>query len=74
VIVLVAKSADSKVPVHDPERSANGPTGAVGEDVPGAGLGVDAHALVTHARTIAPTRTMRIGTTDQEYKRPTFVP
>ena len=34
VMVLEEKFADSMVPVHAPERSANGPAGAVGEGAP----------------------------------------
>ena len=60
VIVLVEKFADSMVPVHAPERSANGPAGVVGEGAPDI---EPPHALATPARTIAPAKRMRLRTT-----------
>jgi hypothetical protein len=68
VIVLVEKFADSMVPVHAPERSANGPTGGVG--IVGGGAGAvepEPHALAMQVRTIAPATTMRLRTTRDEY-------
>jgi hypothetical protein len=63
VIVLVEKFADSMVPVHAPERSANGPAGVVGEGAPDIEPEVEPpHALATHARTIAPAKRMRLRT------------
>jgi hypothetical protein len=65
VIVLVEKFVDSIVPVHAPERSANGPAGVVGE-----GLGAvepEPHALATQARTTTPANRMRLRTTKDEY-------
>jgi hypothetical protein len=64
VIVLVAKFDDSNVPVHDPERSANGP--AVGEDA-GAELELDLHPLAIQATTAAPTRRLRVRTTGNDH-------
>jgi hypothetical protein len=64
VIVLAEKFPDSKVPVHAPDMSANGPVGDAGEGAGDVELGVEPHALATHARTIAPTITVRLRTTD----------
>lgn len=56
VMARVGKFADSKVPDHIPERSANGPLGTV-TDGAGAGVGIadmPPHAPATHAaKTIA---------------------
>ena len=71
VIVLVEKFADSMVPVHAPERSANGPAGGVGEGAPGVEPEVEPwlepQALATQATTIAPATRMRLRTTKDEY-------
>ena len=60
VIVLVEKFADSMVPVHVPERSANGPAGVVGEGVTAVEPEAEPHALATHARTNMPAKRMRL--------------
>jgi hypothetical protein len=66
VIALGGKFADSKVPVHVPDMSANGPVGDAGEAAGDVGLGVEPHALAKQA--IAPTMTMRLRTTGHEYR------
>jgi hypothetical protein len=64
VIVLVEKFAESMVPVHAPERSANGPAGAVGEGAPDIDPELEPpHAIATPARTIAPPKRTRLRTT-----------
>jgi hypothetical protein len=68
VIVLGGKFDDSKVPVHVPDMSANGPVGAAGEEAGDVGLGVEPHAPATQARAIAPIITVRLGTTGDEYR------
>ena len=68
VIVLVEKLADSRVPVHTPERSANGPTGVVGDGVVAVEPEVEPHALATQARTNTPTKRMRLRTTEYEHR------
>ena len=59
VIVLVEKFADSIVPVHAPERSANGPAGVVGEDPAAVEPELDPHALTTQVSTNTPTKGIR---------------
>jgi hypothetical protein len=68
----VEKLADSRVPVHTPERSANGPMGVVGDGVvavePEVDPEVEPHALATQARTNTPTKRMRLRTTEYEHR------
>jgi hypothetical protein len=63
VIVLEEKFADSMVPVHAPERSANGPAGAVGEGAPDIEPAFEPpHALATQATRTAPATRTRLST------------
>jgi hypothetical protein len=70
VMARVGKFADSKVPDHIPERSANGPLGRVGEGTAAVigGADIAPHALATHAaRKIAAREAKRLGTTFDDY-------
>jgi hypothetical protein len=63
VMVLEEKFADSMVPVHAPERSANGPAGAVGEGAPDIEPAFEPpHALATQATRTAPATKTRLST------------
>jgi hypothetical protein len=63
VIGIAGKFADSRVPVHVPDMFANRVAG-VGEGV----LDDAPHALATQATKVAPSKTVRLGATDYEYR------